>query len=68
MQTKLTLRLDSDLIERAKIYSAQRGKSVSQIVADYFALLDETAPARIAEVTPLVAALKGCLRGSSKGS
>jgi hypothetical protein len=36
MQTKLTLRLEEDLIERAKNYAKQSGKSVSQLVADYF--------------------------------
>ena len=39
MQTKLTLRLDDELIEEAKSYAARAGKSVSQIVADYFRLL-----------------------------
>jgi len=34
--TKLTLRLDSKLIERAKQYARERGISLSQIVADYF--------------------------------
>ncbi len=34
--TKLTLRLPESLIEKAKTFSQQTGKSVSQIVADYF--------------------------------
>jgi predicted HicB family RNase H-like nuclease len=34
MQTKLTLRLEDQLIEQAKSYAAQAGKSVSQIVAE----------------------------------
>ncbi len=41
MQTKLTLRLDEKLIRRAKKTSARNGKSVSQLVADFFATLDE---------------------------
>ena len=36
MQTKLTLRLEDQLIEQAKSYAAHAGKSVSQIVSDYF--------------------------------
>lgn len=63
MQTKLTLRLEKELIQRAKVYAAQHGKSVSQVVADYFTLLDDqrlTAP----ELTPTVAALKGALGGT----
>lgn len=39
MQTKLTLRLERDLIERAKRYARARGTSVSQIVANYFQAL-----------------------------
>ena len=35
MQTKLTLRLDEELIKFAKVYAKERGKSLSQIVADY---------------------------------
>ncbi|MFN3982345.1 MAG: DUF6364 family protein [Caldilinea sp.] len=60
MQTKLTLRLDERLIASAKAYAQQHGKSVSQLVADYFAALDRTksagaieenAPASYAPVT-----------------
>lgn len=39
--TKLTLRLDGDLIERAKRYARARGTSVSQMVADYFQALTQ---------------------------
>ena len=47
MKRKLTLSLDPDVIERAKAYAEQRGKSVSQIVGDYFDALTsegETSP------------------------
>ena len=36
MQTKLTLRLEDQLIVEAKRYSKQHGKSLSQLVTDYF--------------------------------
>jgi len=36
MQTKLTLRIEEELIKTAKVYSARSGKSVSKIVADLF--------------------------------
>ncbi len=39
MITKLTLRMDNNLIESAKEYSAQTGKSVSRIVADLFEII-----------------------------
>lgn len=62
MQTKLTLRLEDQLIEQAKAYAAQTGKSVSQIVADYFKLLT-TEPIRPhSKATPLTQSLRGLLR------
>lgn len=61
MNTKLTLRLDEELIARAKRYSARSGKSVSQLVADYFALID--AKDSEVKVTPRVRSLRGALAG-----
>jgi len=47
MKSKLTLRLDEDLKERAKQMAAERGTSVSQLVEDYFRLLSgESSPQR----------------------
>lgn len=52
MQTKLTLRLESELIEQAKIHARQQGKSLSQIVADYFMVFtEETKKHKIAPIT-----------------
>lgn len=39
MKSKLTLRLDDDVKERAKRLAEERGTSVSKIVEDYFRLL-----------------------------
>ncbi|WP_230658802.1 DUF6364 family protein [Psychrobacter sp. I-STPA10] len=36
MQRKLTLQMDDELIKHAKEIAKQNGKSVSQMVADYF--------------------------------
>jgi hypothetical protein len=41
MQTKLTLRLESELIQLAKDHAKQQGKSLSQVVADYFKVLTQ---------------------------
>ena len=64
MQTKLTLRLDDELINRAKSYAKKRGKSVSQIVAGYFSVLDAELEREASEFTPLVRSLKGSLKGA----
>jgi hypothetical protein len=65
MPTKLTLRLDEDLIRRAKTQAKLRGKSVSEMVGDYFRVLGE-APTDNGEdeLTPRVRALMGALAGS----
>ena len=41
MQTKLTLQMDDELIARAKAHAKKCGKSVSQLVADYFRILEK---------------------------
>jgi hypothetical protein len=43
MNNKLTLRMDESLIASAKNYAAAHGSSVSQMVANYFAALGQTA-------------------------
>ncbi|REJ72007.1 MAG: antitoxin, partial [Planctomycetota bacterium] len=63
MQSKLTLRLDEKLIRKAKSHARRSGKSLSQLVAEYFALLDSR-PSAASEPTPTVSKLRGVLRGS----
>ncbi|MBF0289313.1 MAG: antitoxin [SAR324 cluster bacterium] len=63
MQTKLTLRLEKDLVDQAKVYASKQGKSVSRMVADYFLLLHEKPNGESEELTPIVKSLKGALRG-----
>ena len=48
MQTKLTLRLDDRLIRDAKHYARQSGKSLSQMVAEYFSAVTSPDTARAA--------------------
>src|SRR5512133_3140506 len=64
MQTKLTLRLEDQLIEQAKAYAAQAGKSVSQVVADYFKMLTSEKTTTITQSTPITKSLRGLLRES----
>lgn len=64
MQTKLTLRLEDQLIEQAKSYAAQAGKSVSQIVSDYFKLLTSQKTKTGSPTTPITHSLRGILRDS----
>jgi len=62
MNKKLTLRLDENLVESAKKYSAKTGKSVSKIVADLFSIINNEKIENEFEITPTVKALRGALR------
>ena len=61
MRTKLTLRLDNRLIAQAKDYARDAGKSLSQIVAEYFSAMTSRSQPDCTE-TPTVARLRGVLK------
>lgn len=68
MQTKLTLRMDDRLIERAKEYARRSGKSVSQMVADYFAALEARSDPTeewTSSLSPAVRSLLGVASGET---
>ncbi len=65
MNTKLTLRMDNDLIESAKQHSVKTGKSVSRIVSDLFQIIKNEKVNREYPLTPTVKRLKGVLKGST---
>ncbi len=69
MQTKLTLRLDSHLIAQAKARAQRQGKSLSQVVADYFAQFSAATPLDATQyerpLPPLVASLQGALKDAT---
>lgn len=61
MHTKLTLRMDAGLIRTAKSEAGRRGKSVSQIVGEFFDSLasDRRVPAKHPPITTsLIGVLK----------
>ena len=65
MPTKLTLSLEEKLIQQAKHYAKSQGKSVSQIVAEFFTVLS----ARSIDNTeikaqPVTSKLLGCMADS----
>ncbi len=63
MPTKLTLRLDETLIAAAKAYARTQGRSVSVLVADYFAQLTDQAASEKAQppTSKITASLRGAL-------
>lgn len=64
MQTKLTLRLDEQLIKKAKAIAEKNGKSLSKIVEDYFSSMKMEGSAEHEPLTPRVRSLKGLLKNS----
>lgn len=65
MQTKLTLRLEEELIEQAKAHAARMGKSVSQVVADYFRVLTAEKRPMPKPSAPVTRSLRGLLKGAT---
>ena len=63
MDTKLTLKLDRDVIERTKRYAERRGVSLSEMVETYFAGLTRSESTARREPTGIVAELAGIARG-----
>jgi hypothetical protein len=55
--------MDDKLIESAKEYSAQTGKSVSRIVADLFEIIKNEKLKREETLTPTVRSLRGVFKG-----
>jgi hypothetical protein len=69
VNTKLTLRLDETLIAQAKEYAAKEGRSVSELVAGYFARLTEPVDTKPDDPTaPAPAPRRSSLRGILVGS
>ncbi|MEN9867938.1 MAG: hypothetical protein RL748_3528 [Pseudomonadota bacterium] len=60
MHSKLTLRLDEEVIEHAKAYSKHAGKSVSQVVTDYFLQLES--PTQCEHLPPITESLRGIFK------
>jgi hypothetical protein len=65
MQTKLTLRLEEELIKKAKALAEQRGKSLSKLVAEYFKYITSKEPVSEKELPPIVKSLSGSLADSN---
>ena len=59
MLTQLTLDVDDSLIQRAQAFAQRSGKSLSQVVADYFARLENDEA--LIDLPPLTHSLLGCI-------
>jgi hypothetical protein len=66
METKLTLRMEDKLIRRAKAHARKSGRSLSQLVADFFGMLDSSMKEKPFEMTPKVKSLFGSFAGADE--
>jgi len=57
--------MEEQLIRQAKKYAKESGKSVSQLVADFFALLTNASEDDKPALSPKVKSLRGLLKDSS---
>lgn len=62
MDTKLTLRLDEDVIERGKIYARNHNTSLSKMVEAYIdSVTEKSSSGKTSKNTPLVESLSGVI-------
>jgi hypothetical protein len=62
MNTKLTLTIEQTLIEKAKGYAKSKGRSLSDIVENYFKAIVNEEGALKSESTPITDALSGSFK------
>ncbi|MEQ8880479.1 MAG: DUF6364 family protein [Cyclobacteriaceae bacterium] len=58
MDSKLTLKLDSRIIERAKQYAASQDRSLSRLIESYLRSLLDNEPQQDDEISPYVNSLR----------
>lgn len=60
MQTKLTLTIDQEIIEEAKLYAKNKGRSLSELIENYLKVTLEDKKKNI-KISPSIARLKGAI-------
>ena len=62
MNTKPTLTIEGDVIERAKRYAKSKGRSLSSIIESYLEALTMEEGQKIKKQTPIVKSLRGSFK------
>jgi hypothetical protein len=62
MNTKLTLRMDENTVEKAKLEAKLRGKSVSRMISDFIESIDSKKTS-VKKLPPMTSKLVGILKG-----
>jgi uridine kinase len=63
MNTKLTITIEQTIIERAKRYAKNKGRSLSDIIENYLKVITKEEESQI-DITPLVKSLQGSFNAS----
>lgn len=64
MNTKLTLTIEQSVIEKAKKYASEKGRSLSDIIENYLKIITKEEPEKEVELTPIVRSLQGTFKES----
>ena len=63
MDTKLTLTIEKDVIDKAKDYARKRGRSLSDLIENYLKLIiSSKEKENTEEITPLVRSMMGSFK------
>ena len=62
MNVKLTLNLNKDIIERAKLYARDKNQSLSALVQNYFIFLAENKQSKDIEISSNVKEISGIIK------
>ncbi|MEX2593418.1 MAG: DUF6364 family protein [Anditalea sp.] len=62
MNTKLTLTIEQSIIEKAKKYASDNGRSLSDIIENYLKVITKEEEKSEIELTPIVKSLKGSFK------
>lgn len=62
MNTKLTLTIEQSVIEKAKKYANNKGRSLSSIIENYLKIITKEEVVSDIKLTPIVKSLKGSFK------
>lgn len=62
MDTKLTLKLDSEIIKQAKLYASESNTSLSRMIENYLGAIVQSSQKNARKVHPLVEELTGVVQ------
>ena len=66
MDSKLTLNIDKELAKKAKTYARSRGRSLSDLVENYFKIITSKDRLKNEDFPPIVKSLLGAIRAPEK--